>query len=228
MGSFTGPKIEDTDILFTINAIDKNSYVGSGTSVSDLIGSNDATLTNGVAYDSDGYFELDGSNDYIVLTSAPFTAANGEFTVSFWCRPDVYGQHKRIISWGGSSGTRFFIGYNNNSSTFDMGIGNQTVTPSPTVVPPTDGSWTKIDITNTTVGGNSTKFYKNGLLTVSTSHTNSATISSDEARIGRQYGSNGEYWNGGIGQVTIYSRALTATELKHNFENQKTKYGFNI
>ena len=116
MGSFTGPKIEDTDILFTINAIDKNSYVGSGTSVSDLIGSNDATLTNGVAYDSDGYFELDGSNDYIVLTSVPFTAANGEFTVSFWCRADVYGEHKRIISWG-AGGSRFFIGYNNNSST---------------------------------------------------------------------------------------------------------------
>ena len=69
MGGFANNAPIVTDgIVFYVDAGNDNSYPGSGTTWSDLIGSDDATLTNGPTYSSSngGYIDYDGTNDYVV------------------------------------------------------------------------------------------------------------------------------------------------------------------
>ena len=62
------PKIVTDGLVFAVDAANKKSYPGSGTTWTDLAGSNDGTLTNGPTFDSGngGSIVFDGSDDYIL------------------------------------------------------------------------------------------------------------------------------------------------------------------
>ena len=68
MGGFANNAPIVTDgLVFYVDAGNSNSYPGSGTTWSDLIGSNDGALTNGPTFDSanGGSIVFDGTNDYV-------------------------------------------------------------------------------------------------------------------------------------------------------------------
>lgn len=68
MAFANGPVIVKNGLIFNLDAADRNSYPGSGTTWSDISGNgNNGTLTNGPTFSSDngGVIVLDGSNDYI-------------------------------------------------------------------------------------------------------------------------------------------------------------------
>lgn len=59
-------------LLCHLDAGNRNSYNGSGTTWTDLTGNGyNATLFNGVGYNSGGYLTFDGSNDYVITASVP-------------------------------------------------------------------------------------------------------------------------------------------------------------
>ena len=68
--SFGGPIVTD-GLVASYDAADKNSYPGSGTNWSDLVGSNTAVLTNGPTFSNlnRGSITVDGSNDSIEISS---------------------------------------------------------------------------------------------------------------------------------------------------------------
>ena len=61
------PKIVTDGLVFAVDAANKKSYPGSGTTWTDLAGSNDGTLTNGPTFDSGdgGSIVFDGTDDYV-------------------------------------------------------------------------------------------------------------------------------------------------------------------
>ena len=66
MGFSNGAKpIVGDGLVYCVDAFDKHSYPGSGTSVTDLANGRTATLTNGPTFNSNGYWDFDGSNDYM-------------------------------------------------------------------------------------------------------------------------------------------------------------------
>ena len=69
-------------LVFYVDAGNGDSYPGSGTAWSDLVGSNNGTLVNGPTYNSTngGSFVFDGSNDYV--EAGPIQPA--QFTLSCW------------------------------------------------------------------------------------------------------------------------------------------------
>lgn len=76
--SSIGPKGEVIKSIITdglichLDAGNKNSYGGTGTTWTDLTGNGyNATLVNGVGYNSGGYLTFDGSNDYVLTASIP-------------------------------------------------------------------------------------------------------------------------------------------------------------
>lgn len=78
LSSFSGPlsKLFTTIKGFTLNGLilryelrDRDSYTGTSTLI-DLIGSSNATLTNGPTYSSNGYLNFDGSNDYLITNTS--------------------------------------------------------------------------------------------------------------------------------------------------------------
>jgi len=75
-----------------IDAGNPLSYSGSGTTVIDLIGTQNGTLINGVGYSSSngGYFTFDGTNDYIDFGTN--TAIQPVSTATYSCWAKINGQ----------------------------------------------------------------------------------------------------------------------------------------
>ena len=66
MATNGGPNIIEDGLVFAVDAANKKSYPGSGTTWADLAGSNNGTLINGPTFDSGngGSIVFDGTNDY--------------------------------------------------------------------------------------------------------------------------------------------------------------------
>jgi hypothetical protein len=90
MGILAGPTIIDDGLVIILDANDKNSYPGVGTSWYDLSGNgNHATLVNSPTFNSLGYFTFDGTNDYASITfqAASMAAWANEQTIIFGINP---------------------------------------------------------------------------------------------------------------------------------------------
>jgi len=78
-----------TNLVLNLDAGDSNSYVGSGTTWTDLSGEGNNGTINGATYNSGngGYFDFDGTNDSISFTySDDFAFGTGDFTIEAWVR----------------------------------------------------------------------------------------------------------------------------------------------
>ena len=204
--------------------LDANEYPASGTTWGEATGNGNNGTLNGPTYNggNQGYFDFDGSDDYVDLTTTP-SGANPTFTFSFWVNFDNYSGHQRLVSGGraDAGGQRFFIGYNNTSDTIDCGIGNSTITPS-TDIKPTAGDWFNLAVSNLITV---TKFYLNGSLVSSISHSNGGDTNATTPRLGKQYGSNSEYFNGKMAVASYYTARLTDAQILSNYNALKGRFG---
>ena len=62
MASFAGPNLINVIHGFLFDAANTDSYPGSGTTWTDIMGGVEGTI-NGATWNSNGYFDFDGSND---------------------------------------------------------------------------------------------------------------------------------------------------------------------
>ena len=100
MGLSHSPRIVTDGLVFCVDAGDKMSYPGAGTTWTDLShNSTNFTLLNGASYDSDKSISFDGTNDYAsgVNDLSNVSLSNG-FTVSFWFKPTTEGRGRYILS----------------------------------------------------------------------------------------------------------------------------------
>ena len=83
MACNSGPDIIEDGLVLCLDAANINSYPKSGTTWSDLKGSNDGTLTNGPTFSSanGGCIVFDGSNDYV----NGFRPVSGTPNVTYSC-----------------------------------------------------------------------------------------------------------------------------------------------
>ena len=86
-----GPSIITQGLVLALDAADRNSYPGSGTTWTDLSGNgNTGTLTNGPTYNSanGGSIVFDGSNDYVNFSyNSSLNIGGLNITLSSWVRP---------------------------------------------------------------------------------------------------------------------------------------------
>ena len=97
MGLSHSPRIVTDGLVFCVDAGDKMSYPGAGTTWTDLSKNrNNGTLINGPTFDSanGGSISLDGSNDYISVGSFNEDSSQ-DLSVMVWVYP--------IVLDGGSS-----------------------------------------------------------------------------------------------------------------------------
>ena len=84
-----------------------------------------------------------------------------------------------------------------------------------------DGTWHHIVGSNDTV---TSKLYIDGVLNNSVSQVGLATVQSNIS-IGYWQSAATRYLNGNIAQVSIYNRALTASEIQQNFNALRGRFG---
>jgi len=216
------PRIVTDGLVLAFDAGNTKSYPGSGTTWSDISGKgNNGTLTNGPTYNSnDGALVFDGSNDEIDCGSSDdFAFGTGDFTIEFWCNPDVLGT-KGIISIspdGSFSSTNWQFRYNSSKVRW-IYSSTANITSSSTV---SVGEWTHVV---TTRSGTALTLYINAVSEAT--GTSSANLSDNGTlRIGRNRDGSAHF-DGKISNVKLYKgKGLTASEVLQNFNATRGRYG---
>ncbi len=121
-----GPKIVDEGLVLCLDAANKLSYPGTGTTWTDLAGSNNGTLTNGPTFDDEkgGSIVFDGSNDYANLGNASSLFPGPNITASLFCwiKPSTVSSSNISIGDQYTPNHRLYIGIYNGF--WDAGFGN--------------------------------------------------------------------------------------------------------
>ena len=222
MGSGVGPRIRGFDSLSTkIDAGNVISYSGSGSNAYDLITKAASTITS-VTYSSSGsvsYFVFSGSGNITGSNNTNISGANAR-TISCW----VYFTSKTIqsIMCIGVNGAGTGWGIETSSTVFSLSKGNSGTT---TTVTYTTGQWYNIVYTGENLTANSltVNLYVNGSLQYTGSDTSINTTNST-----LKLGTNNAgtlFFNGRISSSSVYNKALSADEVKKNYDCMKSKYG---
>ena len=236
------PLIVRDGLVFCVDAANPRSYPKSGTTWSDLKGSNNGTLTNSPTFDADdkGSIVFDGANDYINCGPTNDITGGNESEISICCwfktnnsSSDAYAVSLKRLS---TDSTLVSISVNQQSSTSFTAnylglVYSSTSNPVHRWVTKNDSTfynkWTHVSATvNTTAA----TLYVNGVNSgQNTSDTYSGpTISNNTANttIGafKPSDDNNLYFDGEISLVQIYNKTLTPDEILQNYKATKGRY----
>jgi len=229
------PKVVTDGLVLALDAGNTKSYPGSGTTWTDLIGSNNGTLTNGPTLSSadGGYFDFDGSNDYIqVSASSDLNFGTGNFTIEGWFNKGATTANQTLLcsneyySPGNngnwilriSSATQISFRTLDGKGNLESGVFNASTSVN---------TWHHFALVREGTGTNETKFYLDGVLKGSTTITKSLIDAGTNGfQIGDLSGSGlADPFDGKISNVKIYKgKGLTATEVEQNYNALKGRY----
>jgi len=226
MGTKYNPSIVRDGLLYYLDAANPRSYSGSGFTVNGLVGGIGATLVNGVGFGStdNGYFNLDGTNDFILAPDIASLNLTSDLTAIVWFKIIVFPGNDwvRVIGKGDISNRTFGFWYNSGSPNVFLyqryGASNVSILINTTLQLNT---WYQGAVTS---GGSSHRMYINGLEIGNSTVSPPFSSSSSLLKIG--YGDVHQYHNGYISHAMIYNRALTAQEILQNYNATKKRYGF--
>jgi hypothetical protein len=198
-------------------------YNGSGTIVYDISANgNNGTLVNGPTF-SNNAIRLDGSNDYISLPTTGF--APSTLTLEFWIKRHVDGGYFLTIDNSDNPELRLqFSGGYVALTWYDDGAYLASFNSVATI---TLNTWYHICVTSQ---NNDFRMYINGTLdTADTSgtYTGGPSGNAGEHTLGtynRPGAGYGGYANVSYGVYRFYSRVLSANEILHNYNIQKTRF----
>ena len=217
--AFGAPSIVQDGLVFYIDAANKDSYLGSGTTVSSIsnpTGSNIGTMQQSGMFDSNnaGVFAFDSTDDYITVPDSAAMRFNNNVTLSAWIYPTTTDSYRNILNKRGTGQQYSFFLINDNRLDFDDGSSHiyTTATISPNV-------WTNVVAS---VSAGSLDFYINGKLDSSGQSAN-PTEDTNITYIGRKFnGTN--IFAGEMGPIMIYHRGLSASEVAQNYNALKGRF----
>lgn len=226
MACFSGPEIVNDGLVLHLDAANLKSYPGSGNTWSDLSGNgNNGTLVNGTTFDSEsnGTLVFDGINDYAeVIGDYNLLSA---LTISCWFKPTntIAGganQVGRIWGKGNFFECRFDGGGQATNGRLDCDLGGTSNLYS------VQNSWLNtvwynlavvIDVTTS-------RMYIQSELNATGTRTSIANQTAN-MQIGKSASGFGAPLAGRISSFSIHNRALSAAEIKQNFEATRYRYG---
>ena len=226
MAFFQGPNIVRDGLVFAYDAGSTRCYSGTGTTAKNIIDSTTGTLTNGVAFNSanGGFWEFDGTNDYIVISNAnsPQFIANQAFTISYivylnrvtgtYMAPVMKGSFPS--SYGHLIGaSNSFLVYTDDDSSPEFSIYNML-----------DNDINKWVFITQTYDGNKIYVYRNGVLEGQSGAGVTFTVNTSNLYIGSNNSTN-YYLDGNMANLKIYNKALTAAEVSQNYNAYKSRFG---
>jgi len=206
-----------------LDASNTASYAGSGTSWYDLSGNvNNGVLTNGPTYDSNngGSITLDGVNDNIIIPAKSIPTGT-QITFCVWNYGYVR-QSSSIIEARDSTGNRTInvhLTWGDGNIYFDCGGDRlyQYASDSDFY------GWRYWCFTKNTTTG-MMGIYRNGILWASSTGNVGTIVTTTTVRIG-SYAIDTTFHPGKVGNVKIYNRELSSSEILQNYNIQKARFG---
>ena len=227
-------RIVTNGLVLALDAADKNSYPGSGTTWNDLSGnSNTGTLTNGPTYNSanGGSIVFDGTNDFVSIPAPTSVLSNvSQFSYSAFVQFDTKSLGNAFFSYAQSGvfTTDILFGWELSTSTLIFQV-NNGADGSGTYSYNTFNTWFNISaVYNGSLSGNDNrlKAYINGNeVTLTFDYTVPATTASPGSPLCRVGTYATSYaLKGRIANTLLYNRALSATEIFQNYNAQKSRF----
>jgi hypothetical protein len=184
---------------------------GTGTRWFDLSGvGNNGTLTNGPTYNTsnNGYMVFDGTNDYV--TSSFATTSGQAVTYCGWLySTETTSTYRNFVDSASASPMIWW----NTSGQIEFDAAAYTTTPV------YRNQWAYVALSKPS-GSSSASYYVNGILVgTGSAYTTPAATPTWFNRAAA------ETWKGNSSVVQAYNRALTATEIRQNFEATRGRYG---
>ena len=174
MGISAGPDIVEDGLVLCLDAANIRSYPGTGTTWTDLQGSNNGTLENGPTFDSSnaGNIVFDGSDDRVDLPSSIVTSF--PLSICAWTRSTGSSSMRVVaISDDNTSNTRLAISFFGGGLYYIIKGGTGTAVNSMGKASVNDNTWHYI--VGTSSSSSDHKFYFDGSLEAS-STTNITNI----------------------------------------------------
>ena len=234
------------NLILNIDPASALSYPGSGTVVADISGYNyHPTLVNGPTLAGSGAtssFLLDGSNDYIQISSAYTHTFNAGTTVDVWVKFNSSASFGRLLDISDGAATNTcYLSIFRNSSFNDIVLESRSSTTQSTqngirttTSPISNGTIQNFTFvigpgTTDAVSPESPRIYLNSILQNTTLYGTQNNfvpyIVSKTAWIGRSAFAADAYLSANIYAYKIYNRALSAAEIKQNFQSLRGRYG---
>ena len=213
-----GPRVVTDGLVLALDAADKNSYPGSGTTWNDISGNGwNGTFQNGPTFNSSniGSISFDGTNDRVSTLFKP----SGYRSYFIWVKYNIITGLPAGYSLTGTQEVNAYnyIGISNGGYFYYyFGTNGQEVTG--TIL--NANIWYYQGLTLSSDGN--ARAYLNGSL-VSTLASGVGNTATAEFSVGCI---NQNHWiNGNIASVIQYNRALSASEILQNYNAQKSRFG---
>jgi len=233
-------KIVTDGLVLALDAADRNSYPGSGTTWRDVSGNNNSgSLINGPTFNSanGGSIVFDGIDDYTAINT-PANIQSQNFSVSVWINPlapvnvvttiiDYDHASTPFQGWvlqseDATTNRYYYLGYYDGAAfqpTTGIGVGKG--------IQITNSVWQNIMYVKS---GTSLIGYLNGIQSVNYTAGN-ATISYQSNRnlriggvVSTGPGVGNRSYKGNIATTQIYNRALSEAEVAQNYNAQKSRF----
>ena len=217
MGIAYNTSIVSDGLVFALDAANSRCYSGSGITVNSLIGGTGSTLVNGTGFSSanNGSFFFDGTNDYIVSPSVPsYAFGTNDFTVSAWFKSSDKSRYSNIFNLYENNNYGIELYSNATNGYFRTWVGSTLLVGDIDI---TNNIWNHVCLRR--LSGTITHFV-NGIQNLSTNSTFSIPL--NILKIGSII--NQYHCLGNISQVHLYNRALSAQEIKQNYNATKKRY----
>jgi hypothetical protein len=227
MSVHNGPNVIESGLVLCLDAGDPRSYPGSGTVWTDRSGNaNNGTLVNGVGYNSSnrGNLIFDGSNDYVDFFAPNLGTTT---TVEMWCKLGSGYTNKMIMGWD-----RYDVYCGNGGVCYNTSVGDIYGIPVATV--------SSLGLVNNwkhyVFEMRSDVPYTNNKIYINTVSQTLSQLGGGESPTYRNF-------NNGNGRISgwrlnttypipmncasfrVYNRALSADEIKQNFEATRSRFG---
>lgn len=224
------PAIVTDGLVLCLDAANIRSYPKSGTTWSDLVGTNNGTLTNmdaaNFSSDNGGSLSFDGSDEYCLV---PYEATSN-ISGFCWVKFDNFSGATVIKNWGANLRGAFHF----DASTVGAGylglyiFSGSQISISDSFLMSTN-VWYNVGFT---ISNSSYSIYRDGKIATSASHSGLSILNRPNLGVGCKLNNDGtspditnpNYLNGNIATTQIYNRALTGDEVRQNYEATVGRY----
>jgi hypothetical protein len=217
-----GPRIVTNGLVLALDASDKNSYPGTGTTWRDMSGNNiTGSLINSPTFNTSngGNFGFI-ADDYVVMEEN--SALNTQTpSVEVWIKTNATNQNGFWFEKG-TVNSQYSLFQEDVRIVWRQSDRSQSTTTA-TYLNTTD--WAQVVGTYTS---GDRRTYINGILRTSDTQTGAVSTNTNGMSIGVYGGFNGGrgyFYNGNIAIVRVYNRVLSASEVLQNYNAQKSRFG---
>ena len=232
---YYSPRIVNSGLILCVDAANKRSYIGSGTTWNDLSGNGyTGTLTNGPTFSAanQGSIVFDGTNDYVSTT---LQTLSRPFSLSVWVNFSNLTGFQTFIGQDTSVAISRGVFYFQKAGTtgggpiqdkvnFSLVKSDDTIVVINSINTVSTNIWYNFAVTLST---SNITLYQNGVLQSTTADVNTLLTANTNVVLASGYYANNitDFVNGKMASVFIYNRELSATEVLQNYNAIKSRFG---